>query len=116
MKSIYLLLLCLLCTICKAQTVGSGISVGHVTLSSGVEVTASCNMNDNVLEVQVEGNTEFLEVLVVRDGEVKDYDITYQTNDTMSFNIEQKGNYVIYLRTEDDSNEIMMFDKKNSQQ
>lgn len=96
-----------MCTICKAQTVGTGISVGHATLSSGTEVNACCDKNDNLLEVQVEGNTDYVEVFIIKNGEVEDYDITYITNETISFNIEPTGKYLIYVRTEDDSDYII---------
>lgn len=104
MKNIYLILFCMMCTICKSQTVGTGISVGHVTLSSGTEVNACCDMNDNLLEVQVEGNTDYVEVFVIRNGEVEDYDVTNLTDDIFTFclPVQENTQYNIYVRTKEE--------------
>lgn len=106
MKQFFLLLLISACISGKAQTTGNGTPITHVTMSNGTEVSANCNKKDNVIEVQVERNNEYLEVFVIKDGEVEDYDATIMNEDTLTFNItdSESNDYIIYVRTNDDEN------------
>lgn len=115
MKQFVLLLIMIsACAVCNAQRSGSSMPGSYVVMSNGTEVSAKCSLNDNVLEVQVEGNNDYLEVFIIKDGEVEDYDVTIMTDDTLTFTLSGSENdeYTVYLRTNDDEDCINIDAKK----